>query len=237
MSDGIYIGMAGAVAQTRRLDAIADNLANAQTPGFKAEKPAFASFLPQEGVGDKVYAAAVQTAIDRSPGLITPTGDPMHVLPDGDLLLGVQLPSGDRAFTRDGRLTVSADGTLLAANGHPLLGEGGGPITAPPHTRPVVDAAGIVRADGVEIGKVALFQIDGPISRLQGSLLGAQEGSQVSQISDARVRIGELELANSSPIEAAAELIAAHRSYDHSLQAIQTYRKLDERTAELGRVR
>lgn len=235
MSDGIYIGMAGAVAQARRLDTIADNLANAQTPGFKAERPAFAAFLPAEGIGDKVYAAAVGTAIDLRPGVTQQTGNPLDLVPEGDAMLAVEAPNGGTAYTRDGRLTVAADGTLLAA-GRPLLGDDGKRLVAPPDTTPVLAPDGRLRAGNVELGRIGLFRLEGSPTRLGGSLLGADPAGRVSA-APGGVRIGEIELANATPLEAATELISASRSFDHSMQAIQTYRKLDERTAELGRVR
>ena len=71
MADGIYVSMCGAVARTEQLDAIADNLANAATPGFKASRPAFESFLPPGAAptSDKHYPAAVGAGFDLRPDM------------------------------------------------------------------------------------------------------------------------------------------------------------------------
>lgn len=237
MSDGIYIGMSAAVARMRQIDAIADNLANVETPGFKAAKPAFASFLPPEGTGDKVYADLVGTALDRSPGTVRTTGNPLDVLPEGDLMLLVRRPDGGTALTRDGRLRLDGDGRLVTATGHAVLDRNGEPLVLPPETKPTIEVDGKVRADDLEIGHLALVRVEGNVERLGGALLAPETGARVEQVPGGRVRIGEIELSNTTALDATVELIGAHRAFDQSMQAIQTYRKLDERMAELGRVR
>jgi flagellar basal-body rod protein FlgF len=81
MADGIYVAMCGAAARSEQLDAIADNLANAQTPGFKASRPAFAAFLPGAGGGDKTYPAAVASGLDLRAGPTSRTDNPLDVVP------------------------------------------------------------------------------------------------------------------------------------------------------------
>ena len=82
MADGLYVSMCGAAARQEQLDAIADNLANAQTPGFKAARPAFAAFLPASGAEDKVYPAAVASGFDLRAGPTVATGNALDVLPE-----------------------------------------------------------------------------------------------------------------------------------------------------------
>src|SRR4051794_16984464 len=61
VADGIYVGMSAAAARAAQLESISDNLANVETPGFKAGRPSFQSFLPGRGTTDKVFTAAVAT--------------------------------------------------------------------------------------------------------------------------------------------------------------------------------
>src|SRR4051794_16127415 len=117
--------MAAASARAAQLDSIADNLANAETPGFKAARPAFASFLPKGGgLTDKVFSAAVATGIDMRPGTTVATDNPLDVLPEGNLFLGVESASGQMSYTRNGKLQVSADGQLQVM-GNSVLNAGG----------------------------------------------------------------------------------------------------------------
>lgn len=236
MGDGIYVGMSGAAAQARALDAIADNLANAETPGFKAARPAFASFLPAGADGTRVQVAAVASGVDRAPGLVRQTGQPLDVLPEGDTFLAVQMPGGAVAYTRDGRIAPDALGRLQAA-GHPLLSAAGTPITLPPGETARIEADGRVFAGATEVARLGLHRLQGPVDRIGPALLAPAQDGAAAPAGDARVRVGEIELGNASAMESTVALIEAHRTFDHAMQAIQTYRKLDERTAELGRVR
>jgi flagellar basal body rod protein FlgG len=83
--------MAAAAASADQLDSIADNLANAETPGYKASRPAFQSFLPPRGLAgasgpqDKVFAAVVATGTDLSLGPVRTTDNPLDVVPEGHL--------------------------------------------------------------------------------------------------------------------------------------------------------
>ncbi len=236
MSDGIYVGMSAAVARAKQLESVADNLANAQSVGFKASRPAFESFLPEGGTGDKIYAAAVRTEVDRAPGSIAQTGRPLDLVPEDGAFLAVRLPSGALAYTRDGRISVDANGVLRTA-GHPLVGENGDPIGIPPgELAPTIDGEGMVRVGDLEVARLALFQLGGPVEKVGGALLAPRDLEAVATI-PARVRVGEIELGNAGPLEAAVQMVNAQRAFDQSMQAIQTYRKLDERIGELGKVR
>jgi flagellar basal-body rod protein FlgF len=235
MANGIYVGMSAAVARAAQLQSIADNLANANTPGFKAARPAFEHFLAAGGNGTQVPTAAVDGGIDLRPGPVMATGRPLDVLPDGGAFLGVVLPSGETAFTRDGRLTVDAQGNLLAAGGL-LLGRSGQPIAVPPGATPTLDVDGTVRASGVEVDRVALFALEGPAVRLAPSQLRPGDGGTVRLV-EGGVRPGHLEGGNAAPVEAAVALVSAQRAFDQALQALDTYKRLSEKASELGRVR
>src|SRR5260370_34961634 len=90
VADGMYVGMAAAAARAEQLDSIADNLANAETPGYKATRPAFQSFLPAykgPGLVDKVFSAIVSTGTDMSPGPVGTNDNPLRLRPSGETFL------------------------------------------------------------------------------------------------------------------------------------------------------
>ncbi len=237
MSDGIYVSMNGAAARMAQLDSVSDNLANVQTPGFKAERPAFEAFLANADKRDgatKVYAAAVSTQLDLSPGAVVQTGDPLDVLPSGKSFLGVKTEQGI-ALTRNGHLTVGSGGELLAG-GLPVVDREGKPIVAPPNTKVHLDPTGFVYANDVKVGQVGLYEADGPLDRIAPSLLAPHDQKQLRNSADT-LRIGSIETGNSSALEAAVQLVAAQRHFEASIQALQTYKKLDEKATEVGRIR
>lgn len=240
MADGLYVGMAGAAARAEQLDSIADNLANTQSPGFKAARPAFESFLPPRlspgKQNDKVFTAAVSTGVDLTPGPTVHTGNSLDLLPMGDdEFFAVQRASGEIAYTRNGKISLDGSGQLRAA-GQLLLGADQLPIAVPPGIIPEVGQDGTVRGDGGELGRIGLFKVDGPMSRIGPSLLSPVNGTTPSAV-DGRVRVGDLELGNFSALEATVQLVSAQRHYETSMQALQTYKRLDDRANEIGKVR
>lgn len=233
MADGLYVSMCGAAARAEQLDAVADNLANAQTPGFKPARPAFASFLAQSGAPDKVYPAAVAGGFDLAPGVLVRTDRPLDVLPEDGAFLQVRLADGSTAYTRDGRLSVDGKRQLSAA-GLPVLDGAGNPIVVPEGETPIVDPNGEVRIRDLPVATLATWKLTGPANRVGTALLAPGAGGEAVPVT-AAVRSGEIETGHA--LEAAVSLITLQRGFDAAMQAIQTYRRMDDRSTELGRVR
>ena len=238
MADGIYVGMAAAAARAEQLESIADNLANIETPGFKASHPAFQSFLPPRAgaSSDKVSTAAVDTGTDLSPGSVVTTEHPLDVLPRNDAFMMVQTTGGP-AYTRNGRLVVSPEG-FLTTGGRILIGASGEPIQVPVGTTPLISERGAVMVGDVEIDRLALFKIQGPAKHVGPSLYTAGTGGVVVPASfDNGVTTGQLEMANATALDATVQMIGAQRQFETAMQAIQTYRRLDDRVIEVGKSR
>jgi flagellar basal-body rod protein FlgF len=185
---------------------------------------------------DKHFVSVTGTSLDMRPGPTALTGNPLDVLPDEGAFLAVQLPGGGTAYTRDGRLTLDVDRRLVSGAGRPVLDAGGGPIIVPPEVLPTIDDKGRVLGGDAELGQLALVHLSGPIDRMGGSLVVPGPGGRVV-LAEGGVKSGELELGNASALEATIALVTAQRSYDSSMQAIQTYRQLDAKASELGRTR
>jgi flagellar basal-body rod protein FlgF len=235
MADGLYVSMCGAVARQEQLDSVADNLANAQTPGFKAARPAFEAFMAPSGAQDKVYPAAVATGFDLRPGPTATTGNPLDVVPEDGAFLTLRTQAGATAYTRDGRLTLDGDRRLVS-DGRLVLSRDGQPITLPPDSGARIDARGNVWAGEVQVAQLGLAKLEGVIDRVGPSILAPGPGGRAVP-AEVGVRTGEIELGNSNALEATIALVNAQRSYDASMQAIQTYRQLDQRAIEVARVR
>jgi flagellar basal-body rod protein FlgF len=237
MADGIYVGMAAATARAAQLDSIADNLANVETPGFKAARPAFQAFLPPTGGAqstDKVFAAAVSTGTDLRPGTTVATDNPLDVLPEGNLFLGVETATGP-AYTRNGKMDVSADGQLQIM-GRPVLNAGGAPISVPQGSVPTISDKGEVMVDGTPVDTIGLFNIQGPMDRNGASMFSAAPGTTVEAV-EGKLQVGTLEMGNVPALESTIAMIGAQRHFETAMQAIQTYKKLDDKAIEVGKTR
>jgi flagellar basal-body rod protein FlgF len=235
MADGIYVGMAAASARAAQLDSIADNLANVETPGFKAARPAFQAFLPSGArQTDKVFAAAVSTGTDLRPGTTVATDNPLDVLPEGNLFLGVDNGSGP-AYTRNGKMDISSEGQLQIM-GRPVLSSGGSPITIPPGAVPTISERGEVMVDGTSIDTIGLFNVQGPMDRNGASMFSPNAATTVEAV-EGKLQVGTLEMGNVPALESTIAMIGAQRHFETAMQAIQTYKKLDDSAIQVGKIR
>jgi flagellar basal-body rod protein FlgF len=147
----------------------------------------------------------------------------------------VGLEGGGRAYTRDGRLSLDAERRLVL-NGRPVLDRSGAAITLPPGTTATIAPDGSVRAGDATVGELALYRLEGAVARAGSSLLVPGRGGRAEPV-QAGLRSGEVELGNAAPLEGMVQLIAAQRNFESSMQALQTYRNMDNRSSEIGRVR
>ena len=227
--------MAAATARAAQLDSIADNLANTETPGFKAARPAFQAFMPGGArATDKVFAAAVSTGTDLRPGTTVGTDNPLDVLPEGDLFLGVETSTGP-AYTRNGKIEVSSDGQLQIM-GHAVLDNGGAPISVPPGAVPTINENGDVLVDGAPVATLGTFKIQGPVDRSGNALFTPAPGTAVDPV-DGKLQVGTLELGNVPALESTVAMIGAQRHFETAMQAIQTYKKMDDSAVGVGKLK
>jgi flagellar basal-body rod protein FlgF len=235
MADSLYVAMGAAAARASELESIADNLANVDTPGFRANQTVFESFLPPMRVGDRndqVHVSAVHAGVDQRAGPAVPSDSPLDVRLGDGAWLSVELPDGAAGFTRDGRITVGDDGVLRVGL-HPVLTPALQRIRVDPAAAVAVSEGGEVSVDGKVVADLGRFALDGALIRVEPSVVKAGTASAV----DARVETHMREGSNVNAMTAVVRLVQAQRAYDEAMQSVTTARRLDERSAELGRVR
>jgi flagellar basal-body rod protein FlgF len=140
MQNALLVGLSREVALGRELDVVANNIANINTTGYKADGSLFEEFLSSAARADQTGARVsfVQdrgTWHDLSAGPIEKTGDPLNVAIDGNAFLVVQTPRGER-YTRNGALQINGTGELVTSEGNPVLGDAG-PIVLQPNDHQV----------------------------------------------------------------------------------------------------
>jgi len=154
MNPYLWVAMSGADATMRGQSVTANNLANANTTGFRDEMNATRA-LPVQGtrLPSQVYVANEAPGANLKPGPVTRTGRPLDVAINGSGWIEVQGPNGKPALTRNGDLSISASGVLETAAGNPVLGSGSRPITLPPMSSIQIGVDGTV--SGVPQGSQA----------------------------------------------------------------------------------
>jgi flagellar basal-body rod protein FlgF len=234
MSSGIYIATAGAVAQQHALDATANNIANASTAGFHADRITFKEALTAARSQDTSVVGAGTARIDSQAGAIAETGNPLDLALEGDGFFAVQTAQGPR-YTRAGNFQMDAQRRIVTADGFPVRGEKGATITIPQGTQTVqVGADGTVSADDAVIGKLELVRFaTNRVKREGGSLFAATGKPEAGE--PPKVRAGMLEASNVSVVRGVVDLVKVSRSYESLMRVIQGYHDVESRAArELG---
>jgi flagellar basal-body rod protein FlgF len=233
----IYLSMAGAKATMQRQDALAHNLANASTPGFRAEMTAFRAVPVQgDGASTRVYALESTPGYNAEPGTVQPTGRNLDVALKGNAWLAVQGLDGTEAYTRAGSLDVNADGLLTTQRGLTVLGDGG-PITIPQNAQVQIAPDGTITASvGANkpqaVGKLKLVTPDGPLQRGEDGLFRAAAGD-LSADPEARVQDGALESSNVSAVETMIAMIAASRQFEQQMKMVHAAQEKEQSAAKL----
>ena len=159
----------------------------------------------------------------------------MDVAPEEGAFLAVLRPDGSKAFTRDGRLQVAPDGRVHVGAGL-VLNREGLPIVVPPDSVTSIDRHGTILSNGEPRDQLGLWTLQGQMNRLGAALIAPSQTGSATRV-ETGVMVGALEQSNAKALDSAVQMVNAQRHYDTSMQAIQTYRRLDEKANELGRVR
>lgn len=235
----IYTAASGARAMMERQDGLTHNLANANTPGFRADEVAFRAVpVRGEGATTRVVALEATAGFDAKAGPVQATGRDLDVAVKGPGWLAVQTPDGAEAYTRNGGLEVSADGTLVVYNGMPVMGEGG-TINVPPGTKVSIAADGTVTAQGPSgpaqtVGRLKL--VNPPANELRkgaDGLMRTATGDPADADPAVRVAAGALEGSNVNVIEAMVGMIAAARQYETQMQLLHNAQQNDQHASQL----
>lgn len=216
MDNAIYASLTRQSGLMKEMQAIANNMANANTTGFRREGVLFSEYMvPLQSGGETLAMANIRgRMVDLAQGGMTQTGGIYDLAIDGDGFFMVQTPQGNR-LTRAGSFMPDAEGSVVNPDGYPLLDEGQAPIVVPPGTRHVgVGVDGTVSADGQPVGRVGIFASPDPadLRHVAGTLFEA--GDAPEPMDDPKVRQGFLEESNVNPVTEIARMIEVQRAYE-----------------------
>lgn len=220
----------------RQQDRVANNLANANTTGFKRQRTfteALAQRLDREGAPASERTTAQW--LERRPGVLEPTGNPLDLALQGEGFFVVADAAGALRYTRAGRFAPDAEGTLRTPEGLVVMGTTG-PITLPPGGPVEVDADGTVRAGGLAVGTLRVVRFDDEtlLERAEGATFLTD--AEPLAVDRPAVRQGFLEASTVDPVAEMTEMIAHVRLFEAHQRVLQTHNDLLGRVAgDLGR--
>ncbi|MCX7993127.1 MAG: flagellar basal-body rod protein FlgF [Fimbriimonadales bacterium] len=227
MIRGLYVAAEGMAARQKAQDAIANNLANLNTTGFKADRPVFETVYERQlyrvqggqsqPVGELSAGAILRELYtDFRPGALMTTGNPLDLAVDGLGYFAIQTPQGVR-YTRNGAFQLNAQGVLTTREGYPVLGTNNQPIQVPRNATIQIGENGVVVANGAVVGQIQVAQ---------GDLLKDPEGYFVGTaqpLANPRIVAGVLEASNVNMVREMVSMIELIRAYETHQKAIHTH--------------
>jgi flagellar basal-body rod protein FlgF len=237
----IYVAMTGAQQLLEKQAVAAHNLANASTPGYKADISAFRA-VPMTGPGQPTRTYAVETTpgADFTAGSVTETGRDLDAAIDGAGFFAVQTTDGTEAYTRAGGFSVSVDGELTDA-GRVVLGDGG-PIAIPENSKVSIGADGTISAVDLStpggnvttLGKLKLVTAEpGQLAKGPDGLFRARNGQPLDADDSVRLTSGAIESSNVNAVSAMVDMIDLARQFDMQMKALSTVDQNEQRATQL----
>ena len=244
MENAAYIGLSRQMTLRRELDIVANNVANADTTGFKVEQLMVGAEIGQRARNDNIRPSAsfvLDKGVGRDfgQGSMKQTGRVLDFAIEGEgAFFTVQSGTGE-AYTRDGGFTTNAEGVLTTKQGLPVLGDGG-PITLDPERGPVsVAQDGTISQEGQPVGRLTAVRFDalGALQKSGDGLYRNTSNIQPQAAPDVQVRQGMLEGSNVNTLQEITNLIEISRAYERISKMIENANDLSRRSVErLGRV-
>jgi len=224
---GLTDSIESMLAQEQRLNQVTNNLANADTTGFKKDAVSFQEMLYQASANRQRVGKGLKILTDHGQGVVRMTGNPLDMAIAGEGFFRVQTAQGVR-YTRAGNFQLNGEGQLVMPNGNQVLGDNG-PIvlTSPEFT---VDAHGRILVDGNQVGQLSIVTVDDlkMLEKEGESLFRLKEGGQEVAAQNFTLKQGFLEQSNVNTVEEMTEMIEILRAYEGQQKMIRALDELDD---------
>jgi flagellar basal body rod protein FlgG len=239
----MYAAAGAMIVGMKAGDVHAGNLANANTPGFRADRLTFGSFQRvllagmknPDGTPSSMYQSVTTNAsvVDLRPGALNTTGAPMDLAVEGDGWFVVAGPRGEQ-YTRDGHLARDLEGRLVTSGGWPLLSREGTPLVVPDTEDFAVSEAGEVVSGGRTVGRLRLVKLTDAASVVKdgGNLVS---GGAPVEDSESRVEQGMLEASNADAMRTMVAMMTNLRFVEMNQRVIQAQDQSLERAIDVAR--
>lgn len=224
MQNGLYVALSSQIALERRLNTIADNVANAGTVGFRATQVKFEDVVSGLGGNSISFVSTGGTYLSEAKGGFRNTGNQLDFAIRGDAWFGIETPDGP-VMTRDGRFTMLQNGQIVTVEGYPVLDAAGTALQVDAAGgAPVVSADGFMRQNGEQVGAIGLFSFEpGPDFRRYGNsgVVPVGDPEPLLDRADAGVIQGFVEDSNVNPVLEMSRLIMVQRAFESANASIR----------------
>jgi len=250
MDRALYTAMTGAKNNMLAQASHANNLANANTQGFRADFAQARSMAIYDGPGlpSRVFSMVENPGTDFRPGAVQETGRELDIAINGEGFFAVQAPDGTEAYSRDGGLNIDVNGVLRNSKGLPVVGTGG-PIALPPAEKIEIAEDGTISAvllgQGVDqpvvIDRIKMVSVDSrTLEKFEDGLIRLREGGKDGEViaPDPNMKLvsGFLETSNVNTVDEFTNMLSLSRQYEIQIKMMTTVKENSESSSQLLRM-
>jgi flagellar basal-body rod protein FlgF len=235
MDNSVYIVLSKQTATFRKMDMVANNIANVNTTGFQAERMIFNDYLVDDGNRHKMaFAQDISTYHEEKQGSLRQTDNELDFAISGNGYFMVQMANGQTAYTRAGAMQLDGDGFIINPDGNQLLDSDGNPIQINAEDRQiVVGDDGLMTVDGQERTTIGMVEFDNQqlLEQVGSSGLVVANGAVPRAVEESRMLQGVLEDSNASPIIELVEMTNVTRGVTNTSKFIEVMYDLQRKTS------
>ncbi len=227
MENGIYTGLSRQVALQAQMDIVSNNIANMNTPGYRAQNMVFTEYLAKPN-GYRKVQDPLSMVLDygqyqnTEAGPIRETGNPLDVAVQGPGWMGIQTPQGVM-YTRAGNFQMNANGELITGHGELVAGDGGSAIVIPPEVKEInITHDGTISTDQGVVGKLMLVEFDND-QDLEAAGNGLYKTAAAAKPAEKSMIVqGMVEQSNVQPVLEMTRMIDVLRAYQNTQRMLQS---------------
>lgn len=218
MQTGLYVAVSSQMALEKRMNTLADNVANSATVGFRSTEVKFNQVLGDTRPTKVSFVSEGKEFLNTNNGGLSQTGNQLDFAIKGDAWFQIETPGG-QALTRDGRFTMTETGDLVTLRGYPVLDAGGAPIRLNSQASEIkVSADGAIHQDGTQVAALGLYEanFNNGFSRHDNSAVIPNTAAEpVVDRFDVGVMQGYVEESNVNPVQEMSQLIMVSRAFEN----------------------
>ncbi|MCV9998753.1 flagellar basal-body rod protein FlgF [Pararhizobium sp. YC-54] len=218
MQTGLYVAVSSQMALEKRMNTLADNVANSATVGFRSTEVKFNQVLGDTRPTKVSFVSEGKEFLNTNNGGLSQTGNQLDFAIKGDAWFQIDTPGGP-ALTRDGRFTMTETGDLVTLRGYPVLDAGGAPIQLNSQASEIkVSADGAIQQDGTQVAALGLYEanFNNGFSRYDNSAVIPNTNPEpVVDRFDVGVMQGYVEESNVNPVQEMSQLIMVSRAFEN----------------------
>ncbi len=224
MDNSVYIMLSRQTAMFRKMDVVANNIANVNTTGFQAEKMMFTDYLVDDGNRNKMaFTQDLASYHEEAPGAFQVTGNALDMAISGEGYFTVEMPGGNRAYTRAGNFQIDGNGIMVTSDGLPVLDEAGQRIQLEPEDRDVtIGDNGLMMVNGQERAIIGMVEFDNvqQLEHVSGSMMVAKNQVPFPAV-NSRMMQGVLEDSNVVAVQEIVEMTKTSRGVSNTAKFIE----------------